>query len=113
MQESTADTRRALSQRIRLALPRASLAGSTDWNFGAKSLSQAQLSELSPFDGLHLKWRLLESDAHGVHNADLWSYSGHASLSKEKIAFGGRYLRHLTSGAFLSFELELIVREAR
>lgn len=103
------EVKRLLSQRVRLSLPTKAAAGGSDWRFGSKSVEQAPMSFIAPFDLLHLSWRLVENKAPALHESDLWAHAGHAYWAGRKIVYRGTYLRHLRSGAFLAFELDLVV----
>jgi hypothetical protein len=108
-QHAAEAVKRLLSERVRRSLPAIANTNGADWRFGSKLVEQKQVASLAPFDALQLKWRLVESDVPGAHKSDLWSYSGHAYWAGRKIIYVGRYRRHIASGAFLYFALELVV----
>jgi hypothetical protein len=101
--------KRLLSERVRFSLPTKAAGGDSDWRFGSKSVEQAKMRSIAPFDVLHLRWRLVETKAPALHEPDLWALAGHAYWADRKIVYRGTYLRHPRSGAFLSFELDLVV----
>lgn len=99
---------RLLSDRIRQCMPKAVDAGGPDWNFGSKAINVQHDSLLEPFDALQLRWRLLEANVSNMLQTNMWAFSGHAHWAGRQIDYTGCCFRHVPSGAFLSFKLDLL-----